>query len=205
MWVTAGLGAAAAASVLLGVLALELLIYRVNGLQRADLPGRAEVVFDEAGEYTLYLEGARDSLGRVPVRLEPADGGDPVEFTVLWEPSTFVRGEQHVESVATFTIAGPGSYVLTTRESADPAVTGVAVGPGLGGLIAATALLSTAMTLFFPAATVMGLVMLAHSYWTVKRQAAPPAAPGQPGVRYWDGTRWARRGSDHGTPEDSPR
>lgn len=228
-WVAAVLAAAGVACVVLGILGFVSLGGRVDDLQRADAPGQAEVVL-EPGEYTLYLQGVNDAVntGSVRVLLEPAGGGEPVDFTDVGLSSTYTVGSRHLQSVATFTITETGTYTLSAAEPTDPGITSVAVGPGIGRwIVLPLALILTAIFVFGPATLLVWLVTFFRRRGFVKRQAAARAStPGfpyhqpmagpvpvagwhpDPGrrheLRYWDGTRWSDQVSDHGTRSTDP-
>lgn len=106
---------------------------RIQSFERAGAPGQAELTFDEAGEYLLYVEGPvtpNSYIDPTEIILLPDEPGS--RRTILRRFQSFVTYTDpsgiggHAEF--TFTVPEPGPYHLKVRWSPDD-INGVAVGP----------------------------------------------------------------------------
>lgn len=183
-WVAAGLLIAALACVSFAVAGFVSLSHQINAFQRVRVPGRADVSFASPGGYLIYFEGPGFSsagrTGTVHVLLLGTDGL-PVPISRLQGRSEnySVTGHSGV-AVASFTIARPGTYVLSAGSPTSPVPVDIAVGRSIGaGIGAIVILLLVAVFALGPAAVVVGAVT------AVRRNRSRRAPlPGGPPVWY---------------------
>lgn len=106
---------------------------RIQSFERAGAPGQAELQFDRAGEYLLYVEGPvtpNSYIDPAEIILLPDEPGS--RRTILRRFQSFVTYTDpsgiggHAEF--TFSVPEPGPYHLKVRWSPDD-INGVAVGP----------------------------------------------------------------------------
>lgn len=130
------------AVVLVGALALAISVIgresneveqRIEAFQRAGAPGQADLEFDRAGEYLLYVEGPvtpNSYIDPAEIILLPTEPGS--RRTVLERFQSFVTYTDpsglggHAEF--TFAVPEPGPYHLKVRWSPED-IDGIAIGP----------------------------------------------------------------------------
>ena len=198
-WVAAGLLIAALACVSFAAAGFVSLSHQINAFQRVRVPGHADMSFASPGRYLIYFEGpglnAASRTGTVHVLLQGTDGL-PVPISRLRGRSeTYsVAGHSGV-AVASFTIARPGTYVLSAGLPTSPDPVDIAVGRSIGAGIGATVILIlVAVFVLGPAAVVVGAVTAVRRHrsrrallagsppgWSGMPPAGPYSPPLQPG------------------------
>jgi hypothetical protein len=211
-WVSAALAVAAVGCLVLAGASFGSLIAQFGPFQRVAAPGEAEVEFDQAGEYVLYLESAFSEdladldVNAVPARLVPVGMGssDHVRIRTSSGASTYTVDWYYGREVARFTIDDPGLYELTVGEPMDSRISGVAIGRATDRATVIRLVLGlVGGFLLFIAALAMGLITL------LRRHSRPRLDPARIAgwrpdpsrrhlYRYWDGTRWTEHVSDPG-------
>jgi hypothetical protein len=209
-WVSAALAVAAVGCLVLAGVSIASLIAQIEPFQRVAAPGQAEMTFDQAGEYVLYLESTISEnltdldVDAVPVRLTSVDSSDQVRMSRSFGLSTYTRNGYYGREVAGFTIDDPGLYKLTVGEPTDFRISSVAIGRGTDrDTVVVLVLGLIGGFLLFVAALAMGLITL------LRRQSRPRLDPARIAgwrpdpsrrhlYRYWDGTRWTEHVSDPG-------
>jgi hypothetical protein len=186
-WAAAGLLIAALACVSFAVAGFVSLSHQINAFQRVRVPGQADVSFASPGGYLIYFEGPGFStasrIGTVRVLLQGTDGL-PVPISRLQGKSEnySVTGHSGV-AVASFTIARPGTYVLSAGLPSSPAPVDIAVGRGIGTGIGATVILIlVAVFALGPAAVAVGAVTAVRRHRSRRALlgGGPPGWPGMP-------------------------
>jgi Protein of unknown function (DUF2510) len=209
-WVAAALAATAVVCLVLAGVRFASLIEQTGPFERVAAPGRGEVVFDQAGQYVVYLESSTSEdltdldPDAVRVRLVPVDSSDQVRLSRSSWQSTYTRDGYYGQAVAEFTIVDPGPYTLTADDPTDFRISSVAIGRESESAMAVPMLLGLgAAFLLLPAALVTGLITL------LRRQSQPRLDPARIAgwrpdpsrrhmYRYWDGARWTEHVSDPG-------
>jgi hypothetical protein len=186
-WVAAGLLIAALACVSFGVAGFVSLSHQVNDFQRVRVPGQADVSFASPGGYLVYFEGpgfnTASRTGTVHMLLQGTNGL-PVPISRLQGQSeTYSMTGHNGVAVASFTIATPGTYILSAGLPSSPAPVDIAVGRSIGTSIGATVILIlVAVFALGPAAVVVGAVTAVrrHRSRRVLLAGGPPGWPGMP-------------------------
>lgn len=212
-------GVVLATAVVLGAVAVQGIVSvrrQVEDLQRVEVPGQAEVAFEEPGRYVVYLEGpgvtdVRET-GRVRLRVEPADGRPSPSLEDYEGDLSYNLAGHEGRASATVEIEEAGTYRFRAGESTRGDITNLAVGPSIGrGIAVSVVLLVTALILFLPALLLLPIIGLLRR--RSRRALVEGPRPGQPGAwpgpagwhpdpsrrheyRFWDGGRWTEHVSD---------
>ena len=180
-WVAAGLLIAALACVSFAAADFVSLSHQIDAFQRVRVPGHADMSFASPGRYLIYFEGpgfnAASRTGTVHALLQGTDGL-PVPISRLQGRSeTYsVAGHSGV-AVASFTIARPGTYVLSADLPTSPDPVDIAVGRSIGAGIGATVILIlVAVFALGPAAVVVGAVTAVRRHRSRRALPYPPPA-----------------------------
>ena len=151
--------AVAMACVTLGVASILSLNRQIEDFQRVPAPGHGEVTFTQPGGYVIYVEtrgqccsfsGGNEASGpfanwSLEGALVPVKGGPPVSVTTWQGPAEGYSVAGHEgQTAAYFTIAHPGSYVLSSKDVTPRTITDLAVGRGIGHAMVTTVLLIAA-------------------------------------------------------------
>lgn len=174
---------AAIAWLVLGLLlGFRSLSRRIDGFQRAQIPGQTQVSLAEPGGYVIYYEapGASAegfSVPSVHVNLFRADNGEPVQLSLYGGRLTYSVSGHQGRAVATFHVDQPGQFMLESIGT-PPGPASLAVGRGIGGAIAGAVVRSVLGTvvLFFGGVVLAVVVAVRRR---AARRAAPWPAPGR--------------------------
>ncbi|WP_280369794.1 hypothetical protein [Nocardia wallacei] len=130
---------------------------RVDGFQRVQVPGSADVRIAETGGYTVYFEypnaSSRVFRGNVNVQLLGPDGAS-VPLADYSSALTYGFGGHEGRAGFSFDAARPGTYHVVTQ--GDSGVT-AAIGRGIGTSLASTIILALGIG---AAGVVLGVVVL---------------------------------------------
>jgi hypothetical protein len=202
------------------------MIQQVEKFQRVPIPGRAEVTLDAARGYTLYYEGmgAGEETTSIPafhISVTPVGGGEQVQIRPYGSDELYNLAGLSGRAVGTFRIEEPGRFLVQTEGDPQSVQANVAIGPGIGGEIARTVLLTVPVVLVLSLGGVLLAVVVAVRRGQARRRLQPagPAGAWAQGatpagwfadpsrrheLRYWDEHRWTEHVADHGTQAVDP-
>jgi hypothetical protein len=200
---------------------------QVEQLQRIPIPGQDEVTLDAARGYTVYYEGmgAGDETASIPafnISITPAGGGEEVQIRPYGGAELYNMAGHSGRAVGTFRIEEPGRFLVQTEGEPQSVQANVALGPGTGGEIARTMLLTVPVVLVLFLGGVALAVVVAVRRGRARRLLPAVAGPAETWaqgatptgwfadpsrrheLRYWDGQRWTDHVSDRGTQAVDP-
>jgi hypothetical protein len=226
--VAATLVLAALLCIAVGVVGLIATDIKVDNFRRVAAPGSGTVTFIKPGRYLVYLETKKPfqlppglTIGLL---VEPRNGGGPIAVTRVEHGSNVTAGRRVDRVVASLVIPRPGNYTLTVGQPPLPFVESVAIGQDLTpGIVRSVVLIVAPILTLIPVAIAVVAITAIRRYlarhprspprpppapWLHATPAPPAAAPpgwyadptGHHQHRYWDGSGWSDRVSNHAVP-----
>lgn len=190
-WITALLAVIGVAGVIAAVAGFSSFGNRISSFQRVPVASRQTVTFTRPGGYLIYLEGpgfsGLSTTGPISVSIRDASSGQPVQIeTSGFASEKYSAGGHSGQSGGAFTIITPGRYVVTAGTPRNPAMTDVALGPGIGAALVLPILAIVFAPLFLISAVLTG-ALTALVRRRRARQLAYAGLPGGPAVPYGPG------------------
>jgi hypothetical protein len=178
-----------AAGIALIVSGVHAYIDKVEGFERVDVPGSAEVSLEDDGGYSIYYErpglDTEDDLPPISVAVTAPDGS-AVDLDRYGSDVSYSVSGFDGRGVFTFTADNSGNYRVRT----DGASGQVAVGRGIGARFAGAVVAGVATILLAP---LLGALLALVTFLRRSRAKRAQAVAWQPPQPQWGGpTGWSR-------------